>query len=546
MSERAAPRRTRWRSLLPCLALAAACTATPGVERTASPGGASPAAGPGGRFARIACGLPAAHLERLRNGYMAERASEIQFVLRSPHFFGGYSHSGPWGYLQRVPLLFYGPGHVPPVGAVGRPVTLTSVAPTLALHLGYHFGTPDGQALEEAVLPGAEPPRLVVVVVWDAAGRNVLERYPAEWGPVRRLIPRGAWFENATVGTSPSMTPPVHSTIGTGVYPRRHGIIDFRIRDGDRLVGAVRSGPRYLLSPTLADRDAGNRPLVGFVGWEPTLGMIGHGSAMEGGDEDLALALRHGRWGLSPANRGAYRFEEYVNEIPGLDDEARRLDVEDGRLDGRWLGASVLGTPADIEYTPAFSRYQTGVLSEVIRREGFGEDEVPDLLFTNYKQVDRVAHAWSFPTPQMQAVVAGVAEELAELIRLLDREVGRGRWVMALTADHGATPLASETGAFTVNRDELAADIASALDTDGDRARVVRNFLITQLWINVPELEENGHTLEDLADFLMEYTAADNAADPSALPEDLRDQRLFRAAFPGGVLDALPCIPHEA
>jgi hypothetical protein len=180
------------------------------------------------------------------------------------------------------------------------------------------------------------------------------------------------------------------------------------------------------------------------------------------------------------------------------------------------------------------------VIREVIRREGFGQDEVPDLLFTNYKQIDKMGHRWSFPSPQMEAVVRSSAEEFVALTKLLDEEVGRGEWVMALTADHGSTPNLPD--AFMIDQTSLVADINAAFDPDGDDLNVVQSFRVTQLWINMAELQEHGHTLEEIADFLMEYTAADNAADPSAVPETLRDERLFRAAFPGTVLDGLPCV----
>jgi hypothetical protein len=234
-----------------------------------------------------------------------------------------------------------------------------------------------------------------------------------------------------------------------------------------------------------------------------------------------------------------------VKDIPGLEQEAARVDIEDGRLDGLWLGES-LASPLDIEYSPAYSRYQTRVLHQLIRREGFGQDDVPDLLFTNYKQVDRVAHVWSFPSQHMSGVVQGVAEELIELTEILDREVGRNRWTIALTADHGATPIPSETGAFQIDRAELEEDILSAVDRDGDRRPAIDRLLETQLWMDVPELENSGHSLADVADFLMAYTLGENAPTPSAVPTDRRDDRLFLAAFPGSVLDSLPCLSAQA
>jgi hypothetical protein len=544
---------TRRLALLALLAFVGACTTNAPAEEpaTGQPSAtdapeASPAAT--GRYTDIACDLPRNQLQRIVNGYITGKSGEIQFVLRTPHFFGLYSHSGPWNYLQRVPIFFYGPGHVPATGQIGRPVTAADIAPTLAGHLGFDFDTPDGDPLDEAVEGSSEPPKLIVVVVWDAGGRNVLAAHEGAWAPVRRLIPEGAWFEHATVGTSPSVTPAVHATVGSGVFPRRHGVLDLRIREGDKLVGPILNGPQYMLEPTLADewdRANGNSPVVGLIASEPTLGMMGHGSYLEGADQDIALGQREGVWGLTPENQKYFQFLDYVNEIGGLDEAVRRLDTQDGALDGVWLDHP-LETPDDILHTPAYAEYQTDVIAEVIQSEGFGQDDVPDLLFTNYKQIDKIGHRWSFPTPQMNAVVRSSAREFVALTRLLDREVGQGGWVMALTADHGATPLASQTGAYAIDQNALTDDVNAALDTDGDAVPVLTSFRVTQLWMNVPELQQNGHSLGDVADFLMEYTASDNAADPAALSPELRNERLFAAAFPGEVLDHLPCLDQSS
>jgi Type I phosphodiesterase / nucleotide pyrophosphatase len=536
-------------ALLLLLVFAGACTTDAPAEPAGTPT-VTPNVSPTvheaarGRYARIACNLPVAQLRRTVNGYITGKSGEIQFVLRTPHFFGLYSHSGPWNYLQRVPIFFYGPGHVPAAGEIGRPVTSADIAPTLGRYLDFDFDTADGDPLPEAVDLGVDPPKLVVVVVWDGGGRDVTDAHEDAWEPVRQLVPRGAWFEHATVGTSPSVTPAVHATIGSGVYPRRHGVLDLRIRDGDQLVGPILNGPQYMLEPTLADewdRANGNRPVIGLIASEPTLGMMGHGSYLDGADRDIALGQREGVWGLTPENQEYFEFLDYVNDIPGLDEAVRRLDTEDGALDGVWLDHP-LETPDDILHTPAYAEYQTDVIAEVIRREGFGADDVPDILFTNYKQIDKMGHRWSFPTPQMDAVVRASAEEFVALTELLDRQVGRGEWVMALTADHGSTPLASQTGAFAIDQTALQNDIDAALDADGDEVPVVASFRVTQLWINIAELEENGHDLADVADFLMRYTVEDNAVDPTAVAPELRNDRLFAAAFPGQVLDDLPCL----
>ncbi|MDQ3619161.1 MAG: hypothetical protein M3391_03415, partial [Actinomycetota bacterium] len=54
-----------------------------------------------------ACNLPTKELQRLRRGYMPGRSPEIVVVPKEPNYFGGFTtwtHSGPWDYVQNVPV----------------------------------------------------------------------------------------------------------------------------------------------------------------------------------------------------------------------------------------------------------------------------------------------------------------------------------------------------------------------------------------------------------------------------------------------------------
>jgi hypothetical protein len=326
-------------------------------------------------------------------------------------------------------------------------------------------------------------------------------------------------------------------------------VVDFRFRVEGRFVPTADVGPRYLRVPTLADaydRAMGNQPLAAEVGrdeWHLT--MLGKGTRFPGGDRDLVALWdedTQGGWNLSGPEASAHAFPPYLDELPGLQREVGELDVSDGVRDGRWLGQAPLDSPDDILMSPAYADYQTATLEELISREGFGDDGVPDLLFTNYKQVDRVGHVWGIESSQMGAVVRSSDRALGDLIDVLDRQVGEGRWVIALTADHGVTPPPAETGAFRIDHVRLAEDIERRFDGDGDGRDVVEAPRFTQFWIDQAELRENGHTLKDVARYLLGYTRSENAQDPSKVPEDRRDDPLFAAAFPGSMLQGdLPC-----
>lgn len=493
-----------------------------------------------------ACDLPRQHLLRIRRGYHPQRSGDVQIVPKEPHVVAEWlSHAGPWGYVQRVPLFLYGPGHVPAVGRVERAVTVADLAPTLGELVGFAFDAPDGRPLREA-LPEVErpPPRLVLTVIWDSAGRNVLAEHPDAWPTLRGLIPNGVWFERATVGSAPSTTPAVHGTIGTGAFPRRHGLVDLRFRLDGEIAWIGDERPTLQLLPTLADRysaSTAQRAEIGLVASLGTLGLIGHGASVEGGGHHLVAMHDDGRWTIGDAYADHFRFPAYVNEVGGLEEALRSLDLEDGVVDGSWMGERVLDDPEDVSFTPAWSAHQTRVLQEIIRREGFGADDVPDLLYANYKQIDAVGHRWTMNSPQMEAVVRASDTSLRTLIGVLDREVGEGEWVIALTADHGSVPDPALTGASVIAIRELARDVDQAFSPED--GSVVEQARPTQLWIDEAALREGGHTLEDVATFVAEYRLGQNVADPDELTQEQRDAPLFSAAFPSSaLLEEDPCV----
>ena len=77
-----------------------------------------------------------------------------------------------------------------------------------------------------------------------------------------------------------------------------------------------------------------------------------------------------------------------------LEQAKTALDQRDGSLDGLWRGFSI-EQMADGFNTPARSPYQTTLFEELVKREGFGRDKVPDLLYLNYKIIDTMGHQFS-------------------------------------------------------------------------------------------------------------------------------------------------------
>ena len=267
-------------------------------------------------------------VERVRRGYYPFLSPDIQLIPREPNYVGSATspvHSGPWDYLTHVPLVAYGPGHLVP-GEYTDEATMADLAPTTAELIGYQ-GWPkrDGRVLGEALDPQAtDPPKLVVSMVWDGGGWNVLNRWPDAWPFLKSRMAKGTNVLDAIVGSSPSVTPAVHANIGTGAFPDQHGVVDIWLRRGDVTEDSWEGiDPRNLVIPTLADmydKALDNEPKIAMVGAEPWhLGMIGRGAAMQGGDKDIAVM--EGDDGELITNPEFYSLPDYLDDVPGVEED---------------------------------------------------------------------------------------------------------------------------------------------------------------------------------------------------------------------------------
>jgi hypothetical protein len=505
----------------------------------------------------VACALPHDWLLRTWRGDQQGRSAELQILPIEPDFVGsGLPHVGPWPYAQDIPMFWYGPGHVAATGVVDRPVTLAAIAPTQARLLDFPFRS-TGAPMTEAIAGNPSPPRLLITMVWDAGGRNVLARWPTSWPYLRSLIPRGTWYDHATVGSSPTSTAQTHATIGSGHFPNQHGIVAHRLRIGGELTSPWRLGPAYLIEPTLADLydvANGNRPVVGELGTVSIhLGMLGHGSMWGGGDKDIAavreelgastLGAEGFEWNLTPQLTPYYRLPPYLNDVPGFQDDVRAVDAADGKIDGRWRTNDIDPLLGGFD-TPARIPYQTRVLEQMIDREGFGRDDVPDLLFVNYKMIDYISHVWTVNSPEMKDAVVAQDAALKDLIGFLNDEVGQGQWAMVLTADHGSIPDPKVSGAFQISATPMAAGINATFDHDGDDTHIVQLIQPTQIFIDTAELTQNGYTLGDVARWVMGLTKSDVAQPGVVVPPDQANDPVFQAAFPSAMMSHLPCLPE--
>ena len=521
----------------------------------------APAAPSDQDLVKVACGLPHDYLVRTWNGYSPDRGPELTAIPAEPNFMGaGLPHVGPWDYIQHVPMFWYGPGHIAANGQIPGVVTLADIAPTQASLLQFDgFTAPDGTAMTKAIEPGQTPPKLVVVLVWDSAGINVLQEHAKEWPYLKSLIPKGTWYDDAYVGSSPTSTAQDHATIGTGAFPIHHGIVAHHFQLGGQDTTPWQVGPNFFVLPTFADiydHAKENKPVAGIVATADIhLGMLGHGAFWNGGDRDVAMTrspdvkststAEGDVWNLPTEEAAYYHFPDYVNDVPGFEHDKEVLDRADGKLDGKWRANDIEQLQKGFD-TPARTVYQERVVEEVVQQEGFGADDTPDLLFLNFKEIDYVGHVWSMNSPEMTDSVRYQDEALKRFVPFLDQQVGKGNWAMVITADHAAMPNPAVSGGFEISTGAVQQAIEARFDTNGDAVTIVDNVQPGSIFLNEDEVAANGTTIDDIARFAQTLTQAQTAGGGITPNPGQENDPVFAAVFPSSIMEHLPCLPEAA
>jgi hypothetical protein len=399
---------------------------------------------------------------------------------------------------------------------------------------------------------------MILTVVWDGGGWNVLNTWPKTWPYLDSMMDKGTSITNAIVGSSPSVTPSIHSTIGTGAYPRQHGIVDIPIRVDGEIVGAFPGNAKNLKIPTLADMydlSVGNAAEIGMFAFRFFhSGMMGHGALLPGADKDIAIigeredTAEVTSAGVLSTNDEYYYLPPYVHEIGGFEGDIKRADLDDGKRDYKWLNHIDLQNTHNVRHSPPWVRFQTRLIETVMDREGFGDDDIPDLFYVNYKEIDDVGHNWNMLYPEMREILKYADGSLHNLVLWLNKNVGKRQWVIALTADHGQAPDPQAVHAWPLHMSVLKGNVAEHFGVDGDELFDTQRPV--GFWLNQDTIAREGITAEEISDYLLNYRIEDDIKQSEGLPKQYESrlrQLLFAAAFPADKLDQVwKCAKERA
>jgi predicted AlkP superfamily pyrophosphatase or phosphodiesterase len=355
-----------------------------------------------------------------------------------------------------------------------------------------------------AAAEDAPKAKLAVLVVFDQLRGDYLTRWDEQLteGGFHRLETDGAWFQNCNYPYANTVTGAGHSSLSTGCSPERHGIVhnDWFDREAGEFVYCATS-PRYQqVPPAKKSADPEDKKSAGSGSPErllaPTLGDALK-AATDGKAKVVALSLKDrasclpggqkpdacywfdtstGNMVTSTYYRDAvhlwvadFNKERLVDKWYGKDWTRFRSDLDYDKLSGpddvaaegkgfgqgRTFPHPMDGGKKEIgkDYYEALynSPFGNELLLELAKKaidaEELGKHDVPDLLTLSFSCNDPVGHMWGPDSHEVLDVTLRSDRIVKELLDYLDAKVGKGKYVLILSADHGVCPLPEVTKA---------------------------------------------------------------------------------------------------
>ncbi|HMD38204.1 MAG TPA: alkaline phosphatase family protein [Candidatus Acidoferrum sp.] len=330
-------------------------------------------------------------------------------------------------------------------------------------------------------------PKLVVVLVVDQMRADYIDKFLGQWnGGLRRLVEEGAWFRDAAYPYAATETCVGHATISTGAFPATHGMVAnaWWDRESQKMVtctsdpnaknidyaGATAKGGDSAWRmdvPSFAEElkfqaGAGTRIVTLSLKARAAIALAGHKA-----DAVTWFDSAEGAWETSSVYGAVPFVEDYAKAHPVKEDYGKTwsLSLPEAAYfyNEKALGAvpaegweltfphPLRGKADSTEPDAAFYEqwsaspfadvYLTHLAETAMDNLGLGKSAATDYLGLSYSTLDYAGHAFGPRSWEVQDVLVRLDQDLADLFKHLDEKVGRGNYVVALSADHGVVPI---------------------------------------------------------------------------------------------------------
>lgn len=275
-------------------------------------------------------------------------------------------------------------------------------------------------------------PKLVVGIVVDQMRWDYLYRYYNLYteGGLKRLMAEGYNCENTMINYVPSVTAIGHSSVFTGSVPAIHGIAGNYFMEGrkhmyccdDSTVQTVGStskaglmSPRNMLATTIGDElkiatDFKSKVIGVALKDRASILPAGHAA-------DAAYWFDYSACGFISSTY-------YMKQLPDWLVKYNKSLGKHGK--------------EEVQYSPLGNKFTEELGKAVIENEQLGQRGVTDMLTMSFSCTDIIGHRYATHHPKTQEIYLDLDQRLQDFFTFLDKTVGKGQYLVFLTADHGA------------------------------------------------------------------------------------------------------------
>ncbi len=320
----------------------------------------------------------------------------------------------------------------------------------------------------------------------------------------RVLLNEGAYFPRAEFPYLNNVTCAGHTTIGTGAYPRSHGIVlngwwhpearQYLDCMSDPAAAHVSYGrpaasgssAMRILTPTMADELRERQPgaRVVAMGLKPrsTIPLAGRTGVVTWFDDRARSFVTAAPFSREPVKEvadfiAAEPFEKDLGQVWSLQDREstyRYPDVSIGeRPTAGWTALfphPITGRAgADAQFverwqkSPYSDAYLARMASSLLDSLQLGRRGETDYLAIAFSALDMMGHDFGPRSREVEDLLMHLDGALGALITRLDERVGRHRYVLALSGDHGVAPIPEQVQAGRVVTEDIQQVAENAL-----------------------------------------------------------------------------------
>ena len=389
--------------------------------------------------------------------------------------------------------------------------------------------------------------RLVVGVVIDQFRYDYLTRFEDQFGEggFKRLLNGGAVFTNANYIHTPTYTACGHATFMSGATPSMNGIIanEWYDRETSKVVTSVSDNSTKLLGGKEGASGSSPHRLIGStLGDELKLTTLGKAKVVGVSHKDRSAVLPAGKrpegaYWYSLDNGNFISSDYYFSDLPGWVKKFNSEQHCNRHFGAKWerllpesayqrsLPDDVPGEKSpfgntfphivtgnhdkiskefydDFEKTPFANDYLLDFAKAAIENEKLGMDDVTDLLTISFSANDLLGHKFGPYSQEVQDMTLRTDRTMANLLSYLDQKVGVGQWVLALTADHGVSPVPEQTQKLgyggRVSTKQVTDAIEAALDKQFGEEKWILSFTYGNAYLDEAAAARRKVSMEEV------------------------------------------------